>query len=117
MSQHPATRLSRKVVPTLVAMAALLLLSANTRPSSGEPRGGGTAAAGYEPPAVRTVLWHAGNFRYLSAMTNNLLTYTSNLQHPTAGGYGKLSSTRKANFNLLLDSLFTAIDNSLVDGA
>jgi hypothetical protein len=117
MSQYPVTRFSWKVVSTLVAIAALLLLSANTRHSSGEPRGSDTAAVGYELSAVRTVLWHAGNFRYLNAMTDSLLTYTGNLQHPTARGYGKLSSTRKANFNLLLDSLFTAIDNSLDDGA
>lgn len=117
MRQYPATRLSWKGVSTLVAMASLLLLPANTRPSSGKLSGEGGTAAVYEPSATRTVFWHAGNFRYLNAMTDSLLTYAGNLHHPTAGGYGKLSSTRKANFNMFLDSLFIAIDDSLNDGA
>lgn len=67
-------------------------------------------------PKPFTTLWHAGNFRYLDAESGSLLQDVGNLAHPTQGGYGRLSSTRKANFNLLLDALFAAIDNSLIDG-
>jgi 3D (Asp-Asp-Asp) domain-containing protein len=69
------------------------------------------------PKPVVTTLWHAGNFRYLDAMTGDLLTFVQGLQHPNSGGYGKLSTTRKTNFNTFLDALFAAINDSLVDGS
>lgn len=116
MYKHLAARFSWKRVSTVAVVAALLLLPANTRPSSGDDKGH-AAAAGHNPAATRAVLWHAGNFRHLNPTTDGLLGYVNNLQHPAAGGYGKLSSTRKANFNLLLDALFAAIDDSLNDGA
>ena len=68
------------------------------------------------PKPAFTTLWHAGNFRYLNAESGSLLQDIGNLAHPAQGGYGRVSSTRRDKFNLLLDALFTAIDNSLVDG-
>ena len=74
----------------------------------------GVRAAG----AFQTVYRHAGNFRYLDAITDqDLLTFVQGLTHPNSGGYGKLSSTRTTNFNSFLDSLFTAIADSLADGS
>jgi hypothetical protein len=49
--------------------------------------------------------------------SGDLLTFVQGLTHPNSAGYGKLSTTRKGNFNALLDSLFTAIDASLADGS
>jgi hypothetical protein len=63
------------------------------------------------------VFWHAGNFRELEDMSGDLVTFVQGLEHPNSGGYGKLSSTRQANFNLFLDALFTAIEASLADGS
>ena len=68
------------------------------------------------PKPVFTTLWHAGNFRYLDAESGQLLTDVGNLAHPAQGGYGRLSSTRTDKFNLLLNALFQAISDSLVDG-
>jgi hypothetical protein len=66
------------------------------------------------PPT--TVFWHAGNFRYLDSVTDDLVSFVQGLDHPNSAGYGKLSSTRKANFNAFLDAMFAAIDASLADG-
>lgn len=66
-------------------------------------------------PAV-TTLWHAGNFRYLDAESGRLLDHVRDLNHPAIGGYGRLSSDRRDRFNTLLDALFTAINDSLIDG-
>lgn len=94
----------------LVATASLLsLLIAQTSHRA--------AAPAFAAPLQTTVFWHAGNFRYLDSMSGDLLTFVQGLQHPNNGGYGKLSTTRKANFNAFLDTLFTAIDASLVDGS
>jgi hypothetical protein len=71
----------------------------------------------HEVQAASTVLWHAGNFRHLEDMSGDLVTFVQGLEHPKSGGYGKLSSTRQANFNLFLDALFTTIEASLADGA
>jgi hypothetical protein len=68
------------------------------------------------PTPVFTTLWHAGNFRYLDTESGRLLEDVGNLAHPTQGSYGRLSSTRTDKFNLLLDALFAAIDESLIDG-
>ena len=65
---------------------------------------------------VFTTLWHAGNFRSLDAESGRLLEAVGNLDHPMQGGYGRLSSTRTGKFNILLDALFAAIDESLIDG-
>src|SRR6185503_15761869 len=75
------------------------------------------AAPTYAAPLQGTVFWHAGNFRYLDSVTGDLLTFVQGLQHPNNAGYGKLSTTRKSNFNTFLDALFTAIDDSLNDGS
>lgn len=74
-------------------------------------------APAYAAPVQTTVFWHAGNFRYLDSMSGDLLTFVQGLQHPNSGGYGKLSTTRKGNFNAFLDALFSAIDASLADGS
>ena len=50
-------------------------------------------------------------------MSGDLVTFIQGLEHPKSGGYGKLSSTRQANFNLFLDALFTAMEASLADGS
>lgn len=79
--------------------------------------------------APSTVLWHAGNFRYLDALQPGTVqddTYTlrlqddaANLNHPyrPQGGYGKVSSTRRDKFNLFLAALFGAIRDSVADGS
>jgi hypothetical protein len=69
------------------------------------------------PPSssVRT-FWHAGNFRQLNAESGKLLEDVGNLSHPANGEYGRVSSDRRDRFNTLLNALFTAIDNSLIDG-
>jgi hypothetical protein len=70
----------------------------------------------YEVQPASTVFWHAGNFRDLEDLSGDLVTFVQGLEHPNSGGYGKLSNTRQANFNLFLDTLFTAIEASLADG-
>jgi hypothetical protein len=52
----------------------------------------------------------------LESVSADLITFVESLEHPYQEGYGKLSITRKANFNALLDTLFSAIDASLMDG-
>jgi hypothetical protein len=74
-------------------------------------------ACNHEVHPASTVFWHAGNFRYLDDMSGDLVMFVQGLEHPNRGGYGKLSSTRTANFNLFLDALFTAIEASLADGS
>lgn len=108
-TKHSSHKLNNSLL-TLLAVIALLFLA--------------IAAAGRRPvmrtyaaPLQGTVFWHAGNFRYLDSMTDDLLTFVQALPHPNSGGYGKLSTTRKGNFNTFLDVLFTAIDNSLADGS
>ncbi|HEU4386298.1 MAG TPA: hypothetical protein VFV34_00775 [Blastocatellia bacterium] len=68
------------------------------------------------PPNPAPESWHTGNFRFLDAVSDDLVKFVQGLEHPNQGGYGKVSSARKANFNALLDSLFAAIDASLKDG-
>jgi 3D (Asp-Asp-Asp) domain-containing protein len=75
------------------------------------------AAAAHALPLQTTVYWHAGNFRYLDSVSGSLVTFVQGLTHPNSGSYGKLSTTRKANFNAFLDALLTAIDDSLADGS
>lgn len=95
----------------LVSLLVLFTIAVSTK-LAGRPKAPST-------PTFRTsasVLWHAGNFRYLEPMSDDLVNFVQGLQHPKSQGYGKLSSTRKAYFNALLDSLFAAIDASLIDG-
>jgi hypothetical protein len=99
----------------LLSIASLFLLAATTPLLHKPVSHNYAAAATASPPFV--VLWHAGNFRYLDAMSGDLITFVQGLQHPNTGGYGKLSSTRKANFNAFQDALFAAIDASLADGS
>jgi hypothetical protein len=120
MKPHSTKFLTARKALVLLSVAALFLLTAHTRLSAGKFRQRSPAAANYESRpanAAFTVLWHAGNFRYLDATTDDLLTFVGGLQHPNSGGYGKLSSTRKTNFNAFLDALFIAIDDSLADGS
>lgn len=99
----------------LLPLASLFLLAA-TAPLLHKPVSHSYAAAASASPPF-AVLWHAGNFRYLDAMSGDLITFVQGFQHPNTGGYGKLSSTRKANFNAFQDALFAAIDASLADGS
>jgi 3D (Asp-Asp-Asp) domain-containing protein len=100
----------------LLATISLLLLATAGALRPVRPAVAGTASA-EALPLQSTVLWHAGNFRYLDSVTGDLLGFVQTLTHPNSGGYGKVSTTRKANFNAFLDSLFAAIDASLADGS
>lgn len=95
------------ILVTAAALMVLMIAMASRR----------AMAPAHAAPLQGTVLWHAGNFRYLDNMSGDLLMFVQGLQHPNSGGYGKLSSTRKGNFNTFLDSLFSAIDDSLADGS
>jgi hypothetical protein len=68
------------------------------------------------PSRAQSTLWHSGNFRYLTSQSGSLVTFVDGLSHPNAGGYGRVSSNRTANFNAFLDALSTAINASLADG-
>lgn len=61
-------------------------------------------------------LWHRGTFRYLPALSGDLIDLVGALDHPNEGGYGKLSANRSEAFGLFLQALFAAIDASLLDG-
>src|SRR5919197_2873742 len=113
----PECSLLKLRTPWMLLTAASLLFATTSplAPRSSSRRG--AAAAVYASPLQGTVFWHAGNFRYLEAVSGDLLTFVQGLTHPNSGGYGKLSTTRKANFNALLDELFTAINDSLADGS
>jgi hypothetical protein len=67
-------------------------------------------------PSRAQTVWHAGNFRYLPSTSGSLVTFVDGLSHPNAGGYGKVSSTRTADFNAFLDALDNALDASLANG-
>jgi hypothetical protein len=67
------------------------------------------------PPPTPSETWHTGSFRLLESVSADLVTFVQGLEHPRQRNYGKLSSNRKANFNTLLDTLFAAIDASLLD--
>jgi hypothetical protein len=107
--RHSSHKLNNSWI-LLLAVASLLF-------SMIAPASSRSTAPAYAAPLQGTVFWHAGNFRYLDAITGDLLTFVQGLQHPNNGGYGKLSTTRKGNFNTFLDALFIAIDNSLADGS
>ncbi len=121
MKSHASSSLTAKLALTFLPAVFILLPAANEGLHAGRSRSRspvdvvyGARAAG----AFQTVFWHAGNFRYLDAITDqDLLTFVQGLAHPNSGGYGKLSSTRTTNFNAFLDSLFTAIADSLADGS
>jgi len=123
MKSHSGTLPAAKFVLALLPVASLLLLAAGAgrsadRHISLSTAGASRAARG--AGARQTVLWHAGNFRYLDAITDqDLLSFvtSASFTHPNSGGYGKLSSTRTTNFNAFLGALFTAIDDSLADGS
>jgi hypothetical protein len=117
MTRSAATRFpSKKVLPILLSVTLFLpTVSAPLVLSHAGSRWSGVFT--HEVQAASTVLWHAGNFRVLEAMSGDLVTFVQGLEHPKSGGYGKLSSTRQANFTRFLDALFTAIEASLADGA
>jgi hypothetical protein len=105
-----------KVLPILLAVSCFLLTASTPLfpDAAGSRR---FVATDYEVEPAGTVLWHAGNFRGLDDMSGDLVAFVQGLEHPNSGGYGKLSDTRQAHFNLFLDALFTAIEASLADGA
>ena len=117
MTRSAATRFpSKKVLPILLSVTLFLpTVSAPLVLSQAGSRWSGVFT--HEVQAASTVLWHAGNFRVLEAMSGDLVTFVQGLEHPKSGGYGKLSTTRTAHFNLFLDALFTAIEASIADGA
>jgi hypothetical protein len=116
MKLGAATRLPSKQVLPILLSVALFLLTASTPLVLGHARSPTSVASHHEVQPASGVLWHAGTFRVLEAMSGDLLTFVQGLGHPNSGGYGKLSSMRQANFTLFLDALFTAIEASLADG-
>lgn len=107
-------RTQKKVVSLVVSLTVAISIGlslgmlTSCTPSSPPP------ASSSLPPASES--WHAGNFRFLEATSGDLVTFVQGLEHPKQGGYGKVSSTRKGNFNAFLDTLFAAINASLIDG-
>jgi hypothetical protein len=117
MKLGAASRLpSKKGLPILLSVS-LFLLTASAPLFLGNARSRRSVMFNHEVQAASTVVWPAGNFRHLEDMSGDLVTFVQGLEHPKIGGYGKLSQTRQANFNLFLDALFTAIEASLADGA
>lgn len=114
--RSPARSLLNSKVLWLLLLAASLSFAA-AGPRAPESRGHGRAASAHTSTLQSTVLWHAGNFRYLDSVSGDLVTFVQGLEHPNDGGYGKVSTTRKANFNAFLDAMFTAIEDSLADGS
>ncbi len=113
----PDRSLSKSKMPWLLLLLAAFLSFATAGPLAPEFPGRGDAASAHTSPLQTTVLWHAGNFRYLDSVSVDMVTFAQGLAHPNSGGYGKLSTTRKANFNTFLDAMFTAINDSLADGS
>src|ERR1051326_644510 len=112
----PECSLLKLRMPWILMTAASLVFVAAI-PLASTPLSRRGAGAAYASPLQGTVYWHAGNFRYLPSVSGDLLTFVQGFSHPDSGGYGKLSTTRKTNFNAFLDSLFTAIGDSLADGS
>mgnify|MGYP003288253456 CR=1 FL=1 len=117
MELEAATHLPSKQVLPIVLSVALCFLTASTPLVLGHARSPTSGVFHHAVQPASPVLWHAGTFRALEAVSGNLVTFVQGLEHPNSGGYGKLSSTRQAHFTLFLDALFTAIEASLADGA
>ena len=117
MKLGAATLLSSKQGVPLLLSVSFFLLTASTPLFLGNPRSRRSVVFNHEVQPASTVFWHAGNFCDLEDMSGDLVTFVQGLEHPNSGGYGKLSNTRQANFNLFLDALFSAIEASLADGA
>jgi hypothetical protein len=49
-------------------------------------------------------------------MVGDLESLVTTFEHPNQGGYGKVSSSRKADFTAFVNALLQAIDESLADG-
>src|SRR5690349_11795310 len=60
------------------------------------------------------LLWHAGNFRYLTGQSGDLVTLIDNLQHYGVS-YSTISSS--TDFDAYITALFQAIADSLNDGS
>jgi hypothetical protein len=101
------SRRRRRSRSLLVAVTAAWAACSTARSPEG-PR-----VAEVESSAIR---WHAGNFRQLASMSGDIESLVMSFEHPNAGGYGKLSASRQADFISLLDALFQAIQDSLADG-
>jgi hypothetical protein len=117
MTRGAATRFPSKQVLPILLSVSFVLLTASTLLFLSHARSRWSGVLTPEVQAASTVLWHAGNFRALEARSGDLVTFVQGLEHPNSGAYGKLSSTRQANFTLFLDALFTAIEASLANGA
>jgi hypothetical protein len=117
MTRGAATRLASKQVWPILLAVALFLVPASPPLVLSHAGSRWSGVFTHEVQATSPVLWHAGNFRALGAMSGDLVTFVQGLEHPNSGGYGKLSSTRQANFARFLDALFTAMEASLADGA
>ena len=117
MKRGPATLLTSKTVLPILVSVSFLLLTASTPLFPSHARSRRSVAFGHEVRPAGTVFWHTGNFRALEDMSGDLVTFVQGLEHPKSGGYGKLSSTRQANFNLFLYALSTAMEASLADGS
>lgn len=117
MKRHLAKRLTSP--KALLLLAAALLLAAGVRLPAAESGSLGPAATRLAARPPRAVLWHVGNFRYLDVEPGPtpLVEFVDNLYHPAGATYGMLSVDRKLRFNLFLDALFAAINDSLADGS
>jgi hypothetical protein len=116
MKRGAATRVTSKKV-VLILLSVSFVLTASTPLFLSHARSRRSVVFHHEVQAASPVVWPAGNFRNLEAMSGDLVTFVQGLEHPNSGGYGKLSTTRQANFNLFLDALFAAIEASLADDA
>jgi hypothetical protein len=109
--QELGMRVKAKLTRTPMILLAAALTTAL---SLGMLAGCGPGTSTPPPPSPES--WHTGNFRFLESISGDLVTFVQALEHPKNGNYGKVSSARKASFNELLDTLFTAIGASLTDG-
>jgi hypothetical protein len=60
--------------------------------------------------------WHAGSFRHLPSMSGDVESLVMGFEHPRAGGYVTLGSSRTAEFTTFLNGLFQALEDSLANG-
>jgi hypothetical protein len=73
-----------------------------------------------EPEAAEAngrVSWHAGTFRQLPSLEDDLASFVAALPHPRDGGYGTLSANRTTRFTAMLEAMFATIDDNRDDGA
>jgi len=105
--RRSASALRHRCIRLLVALAIASVGCTSGQTSGTPPAGQGELA---------TTRWHAGNFRHLPSMSGDIESLVTGLEHPNAGGYGKVSSARKAAFTSFVDGLFAAMEESIADG-